>query len=343
MNMDCSKLNLRGIEEYAAKRLKPFIIMAAALLILLGLIALAVFSVSVRGAERAIVPDVRGKDLVSALVELQTKELYPRIQLRYSQVSQDKGLILEQDPNPGAIVKAGRRVRLVVSEGVLLSAVENYTGRNISEVRVDIQTVNTGSSGAGGPLLSIKEPYMLEFSEAPAGQILQQWPEPGAAVTGPTTLEFVVSKGPENMLIKVPQFTGLSITEALREIGRSKVDFTFLVRPLNAGERAEVVLSQEPRAGAMIPSTTRVSLTVAAPENLAPGEVFGLFSYEMPPNPYPLETRLEALLPSGERRLLLATEYSGDVLAVPYRVPEDTALILSVLNREIHRETVTSK
>jgi len=93
----------------------------------------------------------------------------------------------------------------------------------------------------------------------------------------------------------------------------------------------------------MIPSSTRVSLTVAAPENLASEEVFGLFSYEMPPNPYPLETRLEALLPSGERRLLLATEYSGGVLAVPYRVPEDTALILSVLNREIHRETVTSK
>ena len=68
--------------------------------------------------------------------------------------------------------------------------------------------------------------------------------------------------------------------------------------------------------------------------------VFGLFRYNMAKNPYPLSLRLEAQLPSGERRRLLATEYSGGTLTVPYELPIGSVLILSMLNREIHRETV---
>jgi hypothetical protein len=60
----------------------------------------------------------------------------------------------------------------------------------------------------------------------------------------------------------------------------------------------------------------------------------------MAKNPYPLGIRLEALLPSGERRRLLTVEYPGGELTVPYRLPADSVLILSMLNREIHRETI---
>jgi hypothetical protein len=60
----------------------------------------------------------------------------------------------------------------------------------------------------------------------------------------------------------------------------------------------------------------------------------------MAKNPYPLALRLEAQLPNGERRRLLAAEYAGGALTVPYHLPVGTVLILSMLNREIHRETV---
>lgn len=46
---------------------------------------------------------------------MQVKELYPKIQLRYSDVPGDKGMILEQNPVAGTIVKASRRIDLVVS------------------------------------------------------------------------------------------------------------------------------------------------------------------------------------------------------------------------------------
>ncbi|MDR0388045.1 MAG: penicillin-binding protein, partial [Treponema sp.] len=67
---------------------------------------------------------------------------------------------------------------------------------------------------------------------------------------------------------------------------------------------------------------------------------FSLFSYTLPENPYPLPVRLEALLPGGERRLLAEVEFPGGVFTLPYQLPPQSILILSMLNRELYRETV---
>jgi beta-lactam-binding protein with PASTA domain len=336
--------NFDAVEKYVENHLRLFITMAAGILVFVGIIAVSVFFIAVRGAEQTMVPDVREKDLTTALLELQVKELYPRIQLRYSQSSQDKGLILEQSPLPGTIVKAGRRIRLVVSQGVMINTVENYLGRNIEDVRLELQTLfASGGSAAGStsPLISLKEPFMYEFSAEEAGTILQQKPEPGTTISGPTVLELVISKGPELKVIPVPSFLGLSIDGALAEIGQRGVDFTFTLRPPRATEKSETVVAQEPMANTHVPVNTRIVLTLAAPDETA-GEdgVFGIFKYPMPKNPYPLMIRLDAYLPSGETRRLLTVEYSGGELTVPYRLPPGTALILSMLNREVHRETV---
>jgi beta-lactam-binding protein with PASTA domain len=334
--------DLDAIESYVANHLRLFISMAIGLLVFVGIIAVAIFFIAVRGAEQTMVPDVQGKELTEALLELQVKELYPRLQLRYSQSSQDKGLILEQDPRAGTIVKAGRRIRLVVSQGVVINSVGSYIGRNVDEVRMDLQAL--GSGGAGGssalPLLILREPFMYEYSTEAPGTILQQKPEAGTNISGPMILEFVVSRGPENAMLTVPLLTGLPLAEALEQIGSSGVNFTFSVRPPREGEKGETVAAQQPLGNAAIPANTIVKVTATAPTDLGGGEVFRLFRYTLPKNPYPLSVRLEAVLPSGERRRIITVEYPGGEFTVPYRLPVGTVLILSMLNREMHREIV---
>jgi beta-lactam-binding protein with PASTA domain len=333
-------MDLDSVEGYVANHLRLFISMVAALLVFVGIIAVSVFFVFVNGAEQTMVPNVQGLDLTSALMELQVKELYPRIQLRYSQSSVDKGLILEQDPVPGTIVKAGRRIRLVVSQGVLINTVENYLGRNIDDIRLDLQTLFASEGTLSPPLLSLKEPPMYEHSIEAPGTILQQKPEPGTGISGPTVLELVVSLGPEEALLRLPNFIGMNPEEALDQIGRSGIDFTFSLRSVQEGEKPGVVVSQVPAGDAMIAQDVRVRFTMTMPLEGSYDGVFGLFRYNLARNPYPLALRLEALLPSGERRRLLSTEYSGGELAVPYNLPLGTVLILSLVNMEIHRETV---
>jgi len=324
-------------ELYQKNSLKFFAVMTAALLVLVGIIAMSIFFLAVRGGEQTLVPELRGKELAEALLELQAKELYPRIQLRYSQSARDKGQILEQDPVAGTIVKAGRRIRLVVSQGVIVNRIENYVGRNIEDVRLDLQTL---AASSGSTFLSLKEPVMYDFSGETPGTIIRQKPEPGTDISGPTRLEFVVSRGQENSLVTIPQFVGLPISAALEQIGKAGIDFEFIMRGIQDGERGETVVSQNPPAGISVTSNAIITLTVNTPSRLHENEVFDLFEYSMPRNPYPLPVRLEAVLPSGERKPIIEVEYSGGKFTAPYRLPADSILVLYLMNREIYRETV---
>jgi beta-lactam-binding protein with PASTA domain len=332
------RLDLNSIEGYVAEHLKLFISMAIGILVFVGVIAVLIFFIAVKGAEQTMVPDVRGKELTEALVELQVKELYPRIQLRSSQTSQDRGRILEQDPQPGSIVKAGRRIRLVVSQGVVISKVENYVGRDINNVRAELKAL---FSGMAIPLLALKEPEMFDYSTEATGTILKQRPEQGTDISGPIQLEFVVSKGSEDAMFAVPQFIGLSINAALEQIGKTGIDFSFSLRAAGNEEKPETVVYQEPPANAMVAANAIVRLTATMPDKLADDEVFTLFRYVIPANPYPLSVRLEALFPSGERVRIINVEYSGGEFTVPCKIPAGSVLILSMKNMEIYRETVS--
>ena len=345
--MGIINLDLDAIESYVANHLRLFLSMTAGLLVLVGIVAVSVFFINVRGAEQTMVPDVQGRDLTAALLELQVKELYPRINLRYSQSSTDKGLVLEQNPRPGTIVKAGRRIQLVVSQGVMINTIENYLGRNVDEVRMDLQTIFSAqlASPGMGPalqLVTLKEPLMYEYSLEAAGTVLQQNPEPGTSISGPTMLELVVSRGSENTFTRLPKLTGLSLEDTLEQIGRTGIDFEFLIRPAQAGEKPGTVIAQNPGEETLAASSTRVVITMAAPDTLLENQVFGLFTYDMAKNPYPLLVRLESIHPDGERQRLLSVQYPGGKLSVPYIQPVGAVLVLSMLNREIYRETVTN-
>jgi beta-lactam-binding protein with PASTA domain len=334
-------LDLEAIESYVSNHLRLFLSMAAGLIVLVGIVAVSVFFINVRGAERTIVPDVKGRDLTAALLELQVKELYPRISLRYSQSSVDKGLVLEQSPQPGTIVKAGRRIQLVVSQGVMVNTIENYLGRNIDEVRMDLLTLlSTQSVGETVQPITIKEPVMYQYSTEPAGTVLQQRPEAGTAISGATLLELVVSRGSENVMTKLPNLLGLGLEDALEQIGRAGIDFEFSIRQSRDNETPGTVVFQNPGGDTLAASSTRVEIVMAVPDTLPPNQVFGLFTYEMAQNPYPLLVTLESILPGGARQRLLSVQYGGGRLSVPYLQPSGAVLVLSMLNREIHREIV---
>jgi beta-lactam-binding protein with PASTA domain len=189
--------------------------------------------------------------------------------------------------------------------------------------------------------LSLKEPLMYDFSGESPGTIIRQKPEAGTDISGPTNLEFVVSRGLEDSVVTVPQFVGFPISSALDQIGRSGLAFEFTIQELMEGEKGETVVSQDPPAGVSVTSNDILRLRVNSPARLGEDEVFGLFEYTMPKNPYPLPVRLEAVLPSGESRRIIGVNYPGGKFTVPYRLPADSVLTLYLMNREIYQKTVT--
>jgi beta-lactam-binding protein with PASTA domain len=322
--------NLDGMEDYVGNHLRIFISLTLGLIVFVGMISLSVFFIAVRGKEQVMVPDVTGEELTQALLKLQVKELYPEIQLRFSNSSDEKGLILEQDPDAGTVVKAERRISLVVSSGVALDKVGNYLGRNINDARADIAAI---------PLLSIKEPFMYQYSREAAGTIIQQNPPAGTDLTGQAALELVVSRGQENVRITVPDLEGATLQTALERLNQARINFIFELVPAGEGDTPETVAAQSPLGGSEINAEDKISVSLYAPVPKE-GEAAGLFRYTLPRNPYPLPVTLDALLPGGATRRLISVNHPGGDFTLPYRLPDGSTIILTMLDRELYRQTV---
>lgn len=293
---------------------------------------LVVFFLSLKGSERVMVPDVTGKDLAVAMLEMQAKELYPKIQLRYSDKTNDKGLIIDQSPHAGAIVKAGRRINIVVSRGVIVDRVENFVGQNVDDVKIHLQALFTSTAT---PLLVIKEPPLYRFDSATAGTILEQDPKADTPITGPIQLTLVISRGPENNKVSVPLITGLSISDVLSRMATSTVVFDFSSRAPEGREVSGTVVSQMPAENSMVNAYSRVSAVIAMPVKSTDDKVYGIFTEMLPSYPYPFQIRLDAVPPKGDRYTLISMKHPGGSLTVPYAVPDGTVLSLTILNKEV--------
>ncbi|GMO49338.1 MAG: PASTA domain-containing protein [Termitinemataceae bacterium] len=327
-------------EQIVLQRPKFFFWICASVVLIVGITSIIAFFISVRGPDETMVPDLREKQLVEALIELQQKELYPRIQLRYSKSADEKNTILEQEPRPGTIVKAGRRIRLVVSQGVMVSVVDNYVNRNIDEVRLDLQTLNANNPQ---PILSFKEPFLYQFSSKPAGIILEQSPPPGTGIATSARLEFVISKGARREFSQMPDLVGLKLADAMPLIEDSGIRWTFDYTLDSSYPRGGVIVLQDIDADSSVAPDKVACLTVAEDSKLDDDEVFGIFKYTLNENPYPLLTKLEEVTVDNMRRVIVEVHHSGNEFSYPYSAKVGSTLVLSLLDREMYKEEVRAR
>ena len=312
---------------------KTIVITSLVMLIVFIAVSTLVFFISLKSAEQVMVPNVVGKDLPEALLDLQARELYPRIQLRYSQKADEKGLILEQDPSPGAIVKGGKRIELVVSQGTVIDTVQNYIGENIEDVQNRIRELFTSGSRQ---YLQIKQPYLTKYSAEPAGTILEQEPAAGTPIANNMELTFVVSKGTQAETTQVPDMAGADLKKIYQVMQRAAVTFAFTAGSTTGTDIT--VQQQSAAAQSGVPVFSPVTLTVSLPES-ANGMVSGILKTTLAEFPYPFTVSLYAAYPNGDKDLLTSFRHPGGACSVPYTVPEGK-LSLEVLNKEVYTETV---
>ena len=314
-----------------------FLICLTAILFMMA-VTVIVFFVAVKGSEEVLVPNVTGLQLEEGLLEMQVRELYPKIQLRYSDVPGDEGMILEQDPVAGTIVKASRHIDLVVSRGVIVNQVEDYTGMKLDDLRIKLQTLFSGNR----TLITIAEPlYKADDSEA--GTILGQNPPPGTQISQPVELELVVSRGPSYEQTRVPNLIGMTVQEMLAQMSRTKIAFDFTARSATteevaAGKEGTIVAQATSRE--FVPNHSRLSVDFAFPTKPVNGDTHGIFTVQLPAYPYALNMQVQAVKSDGSTSTLTSFSHPGGQLTVPYALPKGTQLILLVEGRETAKAQV---
>jgi len=302
------------------------------------LAAVITFIITLEGHEETMVPDVRGMELPNAIIELQDKGLYGRVQLRYSNKLSDKGTVLGQEPMSGAVVKAKSEVLLRVSKGAAVEKLDNYVGWNVNELETHLKSLES----VYGPLLQVKKPYIRVYDKSESGTILEQKPSPGTELSVLTELELVVSKGPEGQITETKDYTGMEWRNALGEIVSSGHPFVFSITNQDEGESGTVV-SQSPEPGNEVPTETLRQLTILAPEDIEEEYRFGIIERDLPEYPVPVPVKVELIGTSGEKESLISFSYKGGVLTIPYLEEVGTTLVIQVDGEEIVRHRVQKR
>ena len=300
-------------------------VLICSVLVVSGLIA---FFAAVRGEEETLVPNVVAEDLLAAIGMLQEKSLAPRVEGRVSS-DHDKWTVIEQEPEAGTLVKAGRPVLLVVSRGPIIDRVGDYVGRDLDEVRLELQTVFASYR----ELITIKEPVAQVSDAAAAGTILAQNPAPETPIDGVVVLELVVSKGPKGDLIELQDYVGRPFQAVRDELAVLNLPFVFRVRVAREGEAAGSIVSQSPTAGQEIPYSSILQLEMTAPAEVPEEMAFGLLEASLPDYPILVDLKLEVITATA-RREILAMKHPGGPISIPYLVAADSQLVLSMFEDE---------
>lgn len=198
-----------------------------------------------------IVPELEGKLLDEAIVELSALNLQHRIEYRFdSEVEADR--VISQKPEAGMTVRPGFPIELIISTLDDSSVVPDVTYLNFDEARFEIED-------AGFTLL---DPDYV-FNDLPKGTVIRQNPRAGSPLPEGENVHLTVSEGPEVAIVTMPNVTGVVLESA-----RGTLEgFNLIigeVREEFSNEYVEnYVIGQSVPAGREVAENTSIVLTVS--------------------------------------------------------------------------------
>jgi len=160
-----------------------------------------------------------------------------------------RGIVVGQDPAPGAVVKRGSVLRLQVAAGPEVPELIDVP----NVVRLPLQR-------AQARLERFKVDWTEQPSRVPAGQVISQTPMTPARAAPGSTVQLVISSGVAPAeLFELPNAVGRSFSDAQRLL----VEFRVSRVPKGSSAPQDEVLAQSPSAGVMVSPGAAVVLEVS--------------------------------------------------------------------------------
>jgi eukaryotic-like serine/threonine-protein kinase len=288
-----------------------------------------IFFINLKGEEKTVIPDVTSTlsnkiDLIAGILSLQEKNLNFKIEMKTSSKF-SRGVIMEQNPNPGTEVKMGRTVTLMVSKGPLITKIEDYTGKTLAWLRYELQGAFASNEKA---LIEIREPIMYRYDDSEPGTILEQSPQPGTSIFEDklTYIDLVVSKGPKGKVIVADTYKGKHFEDVISKLASNNIMMVTSADTEKNKYGEGIISSQNPDTGEEIPYNIPVKLTVnPVTKGLGDDEVFGIYEYIMERYNVPVSLRIVASY-KNEEQTLLSLKIEGGKISIPYVLKKGTEL-----------------
>jgi len=235
--------------------LRVLTLLSILLLTVIGCIALFIFLPSCSYEKTIMVPDVRGKDLLTATNILCKNKL--RISKTYKIHSLPKNYVISQYPLPYTKVKVGRRVELKVSLGNAIVNVPNLQHIHITEVKHKLYHLSNHT-------LHIGHLSYVYSSGVEKDYVITQSPLPGAKVSKGSGVNLLISQGNRPVSFYMPELIGMRLEDATNLIKKIGLRITRIQEETcNDPERWGRVVNQRPLQGYRVTVGDGLTLIVA--------------------------------------------------------------------------------
>ncbi|HEX4930489.1 MAG TPA: PASTA domain-containing protein, partial [Gaiellaceae bacterium] len=192
------------------------------------------------------VPDVVGVPEQLAVRQIQDAGLKELI-IREEDEEARKGVVFEQDPQPGEKIERGNFVTIHVSEGKPKTTVPDVVGKSRDEAVADL--VNA----------KLKANVVQVNSLKPVNEVLAQAPKPGTELLEGAEVRINVSKGPAP--VAVPNVVGSAFESAQSTL--QGLGFAVAREDVEDAAAAGIVVGQNPAAGTQQGKGSTVTLQVS--------------------------------------------------------------------------------
>lgn len=200
------------------------------------------------------VPDLTGQTLESAQAAVEETELVLEVVDRRNDPAVPSERVLQQDPQAGALVKRGRKVKLILSLGDRVLKVPDLVGHASRAVEIELRQAGFVSG------------YEVHVpSTSAVGVVLAQVPPSESPAVPKSRVHRLVSNGPGRTSFVMPDLVGRS-RDAVERWAHG-AGFRVAVRSVPLDNRAPgLVIGQLPLAGYRVRSNDVIEITVASRE-----------------------------------------------------------------------------
>jgi serine/threonine-protein kinase len=207
-------------------------------------------------AKTIAAPTLVGETLVDAISTAQRSKLQTVIVQHTASDRYPKDVVMRQDPPPGAEVREGRQISLVVSSGVQIFPMPDLRYESLREVGLDLSHFK----------LVLGKVKIVSSDEVPGNRVVSQDPAPLTSVRVGSVVNIELAKGGAAASIRVPDLVDLPIDDARAAAADAHVHLGQIVwTPFGrSGPARGVVVRQNPGPNAVIDPSQLVSLQVSA-------------------------------------------------------------------------------
>jgi len=195
------------------------------------------------------VPDIRNNSEEEAREKLSALSLILEVTERVFNKDIPEGSIISQNPKPNEKNKITNPVKVVVSKGPRKVTVPKLEGESYDKVKLILE-------GEG----LVEGTFDQEYSEYPNGFVIRQSIAPGISVDEGTTIDYVISIGPEKFIM--PSYLGADIEDVKTDLIIKDLILGNISYESNSDKPADTVLEQSIRPGTEVSRKSVVDFVV---------------------------------------------------------------------------------